>query len=527
MNFHIPTIFLSIIIVSVVLACTFALERHRHKPELMLWLYAFVLHSLVYGLFSLRGQISNFLSIIVANVLVSSLFAIVTEGLLKFFKCHLHRAIIWSPVLLTAILFTFFEDDLQPRYISGGLIFSLQALLLLYFLTQNRFKIRGHGKYLVMVSILLYLSVTSVRMVVAVSENFELLAFSASNLINTVYFVTVLICTILTVIGLLLMTWERDEQLIKASEIRLRTLFENTSDTVLILDNNSSILDCNTAALKMFGCPSKQTFLSTNLVDLYPSKQSNAGDSIKLEKQHITKAIQESSHRYEWTYWNMVTRKTFPAEVLMNSMYIQGQLVLQAVIRDISERKQLQLELERQAHLDYLTGLFTRGYFMTVAEAELVRAIRYKTSISLLMIDIDYFKKINDSNGHKAGDTVLRKLAEIFHCTLRKVDHAGRWGGEEFTIMLPETDINQAKEVAERLRELVYATQIEIERGINITFTISVGVSTLTPENQDLEHLLNMADKALYVAKESGRNQVVTYNKPFGSEFSESLTQSM
>jgi diguanylate cyclase (GGDEF)-like protein len=164
---------------------------------------------------------------------------------------------------------------------------------------------------------------------------------------------------------------------------------------------------------------------------------------------------------------------------------------------------------------------------MTVAEAELVRAIRYKTSISLLMIDIDYFKKINDSNGHKAGDTVLRKLAEIFHCTLRKVDHAGRWGGEEFTIMLPETDINQAKEVAERLRELVYATQIEIERGINITFTISVGVSTLTPENQDLEHLLNMADKALYVAKESGRNQVVTYNKPFGSEFSESLTQSM
>ena len=104
---------------------------------------------------------------------------------------------------------------------------------------------------------------------------------------------------------------------------------------------------------------------------------------------------------------------------------------------DITDRKHLQFDLERQAHIDYLTGVNNRRHFMALAELELNRSIRYGNPLSIFMMDIDYFKKINDSHGHKIGDVVLKKLAEVCSETLREVDIVGRIGGEEFAILIP------------------------------------------------------------------------------------------
>lgn len=175
---------------------------------------------------------------------------------------------------------------------------------------------------------------------------------------------------------------------------------------------------------------------------------------------------------------------------------------------DIPERKLLEEELLRQAHIDYLTGVCNRRHFMERAEQELHRANRYGKQLSLLMLDIDHFKQINDRYGHKIGDEVLRRLAHQCQATLRNADILGRLGGEEFAVILPETDIAYAVEVAERLRELMLQAKIPLEGGLPVQFTVSIGVSSLSSSDDNIDVLLNHADMALYKAKNSGRNRV-------------------
>jgi diguanylate cyclase (GGDEF)-like protein/PAS domain S-box-containing protein len=180
---------------------------------------------------------------------------------------------------------------------------------------------------------------------------------------------------------------------------------------------------------------------------------------------------------------------------------------------DITERKHLEDELKRQTRTDFLTGLSSRGYFMEQGELELSRAIRYDNPLTIFMMDVDYFKRINDGHGHKVGDTVLKNLAQVCSQTLRDVDIVGRLGGEEFAILLPETAIDEAAEVAERLREAIAISKVLLSAGDQpLHFTVSIGVASLKSKGDNLGILLNLADKALYEAKNSGRNKVSIAN---------------
>ena len=175
----------------------------------------------------------------------------------------------------------------------------------------------------------------------------------------------------------------------------------------------------------------------------------------------------------------------------------------------------LQHELERQAQTDSLTGLTNRRHFLLLAEKELSRAVRYGGALAILMLDIDFFKKTNDTHGHSTGDVVLQALAKLLRLELRDVDVVGRLGGEEFAIILPQTDGANAFEVAERLRKTVADTGVVLQQGLPIHFTISIGVVALHGSNTNIEILLNQADKALYEAKHTGRNRVIaSWNMP-------------
>jgi diguanylate cyclase (GGDEF)-like protein len=176
---------------------------------------------------------------------------------------------------------------------------------------------------------------------------------------------------------------------------------------------------------------------------------------------------------------------------------------------DITERKRLEDELKRQARIDFLTGLSNRGYFMEQGEQELSRAIRYDNPLSIFMMDVDLFKQFNDGHGHKVGDSVLKKFAEVCVNTLRDVDIIGRIGGEEFAILLPETDKKEAAEVAERLRDAISKAKVPLPTADQLLhFTISIGVASISSKSDNLDVLLHLADKALYEAKNSGRNRV-------------------
>lgn len=168
-----------------------------------------------------------------------------------------------------------------------------------------------------------------------------------------------------------------------------------------------------------------------------------------------------------------------------------------------------QQELEHLASTDALTGLANRRTLMLRAEQELARAKRYGSELSLLMADIDFFKKVNDTYGHQAGDIVLKKLAGVFLLALRDIDFAARFGGEEFVLLLPETNAENALKTAERLRASVNDIQISLPQGELVKCTISIGVASYSSSGNDsIEKLISGADKALYAAKETGRNKV-------------------
>lgn len=175
---------------------------------------------------------------------------------------------------------------------------------------------------------------------------------------------------------------------------------------------------------------------------------------------------------------------------------------------DTTERRAQIEVLEHQAQTDPLTQIANRGRFVEVANQEIARCRRFGHPLSLWMLDIDHFKAVNDTYGHHAGDVALQSLIVTSRQALRDWDVMGRMGGEEFAVLLPETDTTQALVVAERLRKSVAATDIPIEEGTVVHLTVSTGIATANDGDTTVDTLLDRADKALYEAKRSGRDKV-------------------
>jgi two-component system, cell cycle response regulator len=160
------------------------------------------------------------------------------------------------------------------------------------------------------------------------------------------------------------------------------------------------------------------------------------------------------------------------------------------------------------ATIDELTKLNNRRNFLSLVTKEVIRSQRHQKDFSLIMVDIDHFKDINDVYGHPVGDLVLQKVAQIFHTAMREADIPGRYGGDEFCIALPETNEQDAFKVAERLSEKIYQVQIPAGDKV-VNFTASMGVATLDKTNTtSFGDLLQKADQALYLAKQKGRHRV-------------------
>lgn len=166
--------------------------------------------------------------------------------------------------------------------------------------------------------------------------------------------------------------------------------------------------------------------------------------------------------------------------------------------------------LERLSTVDSLTGLRTRRYLNEVLAVEFLRARRYGTPLTVLMTDLDHFKQVNDRYGHPAGDAVLREVAALSQGMLRATDVIGRYGGEEFAVVMPQSRPPGASVLAERLRASVEEARVELPDGRRIGVTLSIGVAAYEPRQRTPDDLLAEADRALYVAKDAGRNQVVT-----------------
>ncbi|MBA1148218.1 sensor domain-containing diguanylate cyclase [Ectothiorhodospiraceae bacterium WFHF3C12] len=200
--------------------------------------------------------------------------------------------------------------------------------------------------------------------------------------------------------------------------------------------------------------------------------------------------------------------ETFWALTSSSLMEYEGEEALVSSFSDITPAKMRETELEHLAATDALTGISNRRSFLDALERERERSLRYGHTFALLMIDLDHFKAINDTYGHSAGDLVLRELVDVLTANLRANDLLGRIGGEEFAALLPETTLDDAATLAERLRAAVNAAPIAVE-STPLGLTVSIGV-VVRGGDDDVAALLRRADMALYEAKRLGRNQVVS-----------------
>lgn len=179
-------------------------------------------------------------------------------------------------------------------------------------------------------------------------------------------------------------------------------------------------------------------------------------------------------------------------------------------VKSLVRQKRLVQTLSDQVSKDPLTGLYNRRQLMTDLHEEVQRARRYGIPFSLFMLDIDYFKNYNDTNGHLAGDELLKQMAALLKPNVRACDKVARYGGEEFVIILPQTDLKGAMAVAEKLRRLIEEYEFpgkESQPGGKIT--VSIGVAAFSDHADNHEVLLHMADQAMYQAKSAGKNRVV------------------
>lgn len=290
------------------------------------------------------------------------------------------------------------------------------------------------------------------------------------------------------------------EQKLLASEQRLRAILEVLPYPVLIATHdNGQLLFVNRKACLLLA-QNATALLKSSIFGFF---QDDADRQDFMDMLAAIKEVREQEVRMQ-----AKDGRPFLAEMAAITMDYSGRSAVLLALNDISARKQLENELFHQASTDPLTGISNRRYFIARAEQELRRARRFARPLTVMMLDLDHFKRVNDTHGHAAGDAVLRATVQAVNACLRNTDVIGRLGGEEFAVLMPETDLHAATEVASRLRQEIAALEVPFG-GEVICCTVSIGVAMLQPQDGDIDAVLHRADQGLYLAKRDGRNRVV------------------
>lgn len=379
MQIHTPTLLLINILITSTLAICLGVVAVRTRPEGMrYWSAALAAHSVAYVLLGLRGQVSDWLSVVLANSLLSLHFALFTAGVYQFQQRQAQRWLVWSPVPLAFVLFSLLLDDITARVLLSSLLLTLQCALLLWLLLTRCRRTPGRGQYFVVAGYALMIGILLMRGMVVLGGAVHIVQITDSSPIQAATFVGATLAVVLVSLGLVLMSKER-------ADARSQSL----------------------------------------------------------------------------------------------------------------------------AREDELTGLNNRRSIQEQLAHHLALARRRHGTLALLILDVDFFKQVNDRHGHLSGDQVLRDIAACIRARLRAQDIAGRWGGEEFIVILPDTDATGAAVLAEQLRVAVERMRFTALDGQGITLTLSIGLHALHGAQQDeRDDMIGAADRALYLAKQKGRNRV-------------------
>lgn len=294
----------------------------------------------------------------------------------------------------------------------------------------------------------------------------------------------------------------RAVQVLQASEERFRLLFHKSPLAYQSLDADGNIHEVNLAWLEMLGYDESQVLHQSFVSFLHVDDRARFLANFPAFKER--------------GYENNVHYKMLNSDQACIDIELNGRIGFDlkgnfkqthCIIQNITERKVMESELKRLATTDSLTGISNRRFFIEEARRICLQCIRFHHPLTMMMLDIDHFKLINDNHGHDVGDRVLQQVTRVIQQSLREVDVLGRIGGEEFALVFPETASVEAGEVAERIRSSIEALHIEVQQGF-VHVTVSIGVINLSSDDETVEVLLKKADELLYVAKNEGRNLV-------------------
>jgi diguanylate cyclase (GGDEF)-like protein/PAS domain S-box-containing protein len=298
------------------------------------------------------------------------------------------------------------------------------------------------------------------------------------------------------------MKHEHDMELLRAHEERFSYMLDHSPIAARIAINKGTFVTYANPAYsklidieigKIIGSNPKQYYPDQNEYD-YILEKLKQGETIN---NLLIKLINSKGH-IKWTLASFITIQFDGEEANLGWFF------------DITDRKQMEDELKHLATHDPLTGLFNRNVLEQRLNEDIARATRYDHHISLFVMDIDHFKSINDTYGHQAGDIVLRDIADLLNNSIRSADYTARFGGEEFIVVLPETTLIKAEELAIRLCKIFADHDFPIDENNEIQLTVSIGIAAFPEQGKTVNDLFAVADALLYKAKKAGRNQVKT-----------------
>lgn len=276
------------------------------------------------------------------------------------------------------------------------------------------------------------------------------------------------------------------------SQKEYRSLVENSQVGIFITTIEGEVLYVNNSLMKIMGYESLDEIRGQNIINAYkdPAQRANFVSQLKeygrvdnIEMHFLTRNKEE--------------------KVIQISAHIEGEII-SGICTDITKRIRMEKSLEKLATTDKLTGIYNRHKFDEMFKTEIERASRYKTPLTLIMFDIDHFKDVNDNHGHGVGDEVLQGVVNIVKKNIRDTDIFARWGGEEFVILSPQTQSDNATALTEKLRRTIQSYSFVKE----LTLTCSFGIA-FYEDKDSTDTLIKRADAALYRAKNQGRNRVV------------------
>lgn len=289
---------------------------------------------------------------------------------------------------------------------------------------------------------------------------------------------------------------------LQSSEERYRILVDGSIQGILVHDNFNPLF-CNNAYAQMFGFKDTQSLLDKK--SILPLISSEFHDKAIRENNVLhtdeTKVIKTETKGIR------IDGSIVWLSLLSRTVQWNGKQAIQVTAMDITEQHLLRERLEHRANYDVLTNLLTRRAFNELLAEEFSYAQQHSNILCCVLIDIDNFKSINDQYGHHSGDRVLESFASTSKKNLRESDFIGRWGGDEFVLILPKTELDQAVMIAERLCQDISTLNVSIDND-HLNFSVSIGVSALSDKITNVETLLFEADKALYEAKNEGKNCV-------------------